>query len=421
MNSETPAAPQSPWKARLTSLAWAAAFLTFFAAVSAYIVQSKPPPKKAEARENVSAVRAAPARTAQTRPSVLLAGEVEARDYAVLTAPVEAEVLDIPFREGETFDKKSRLALLDLREQKFEIKTRETEVETAKLQIAALQNNKRADSERLSELENLLELAQRDYDRNVKLQTKNLVAQAQIDAAEQSVNQRRQEFIALQNKVRNYDLEERRLRQQLAAAEVALEKAKLAAERGELRAPFAGKIAKIHVSAGSRPARGAPVAEIFNPESARLRALVPNRYVPALQSKTDSRALLFANGKTLELPLTHVSPRAESGQGSVEAFFALPPNGWVLGATFELQLELPAETALELPFDSIYAESRIYRIDKDGRARGVECKRLGVSRKDGGVRALLRCPGIAEGERIIATQLPGLAEGAKVRVIGETQ
>ncbi|MBE8158227.1 MAG: HlyD family efflux transporter periplasmic adaptor subunit [Betaproteobacteria bacterium] len=419
MNSTPPSFPQTIWKTRLVSLAWAAAFLLFFSLVAGYIVQNKPPPPKAEVRENVSSVRAAAARLAKTRPSVLLAGEVEARDYAVLTSPVEAEVQSVALREGEDFAKGQRLARLDLREQLLEIESRKTAVETVKLQIATLKNNSEADTRRLAEIKNLLEIARREYARNITLQAKNLVAQTQIDGAEQSVNQRRQEFIGLQNQVNNYTLEERRLRQQLAAAGVALKQAELLAERGELRAPFAGKVVKVHASAGSRLSRGAPIMEIFNPESARLRARVPNRYVRML--KTDSRARLVANGKTLELPLTNISPQAESGQGSVEVFFALPPDGWVLGATFEVQLELPAETALELPFDSIYAESRVYRIDKDGRARGVECARLGVSRKNGEVLALLRCPGVAEGDRIIATQLPGLAEGAKVRVVGGVQ
>ena len=420
MDSATPP-PQTAWKTRLTSLAWAAAFLVFFALVAVAIVQNKPPPQKSEVRENVFSVRAAAARVAKTRPSVLLAGEVEARDYAVLAAPVEAEVLAVPFREGESFAKGARLARLDLREQRLQIRARETTVETANLEIAALGNNREADGRRLAEIQNLLKIARREYARNITLQAKNLATRAQIDETEKAVNQRRQEVIGLQNQVNNYELEERRLQQQLAAAKVALSQANLLAERGELRAPFAGKIAKVHASAGGTLLRGAPVVEIFNPESARLRALVPNRYIPALQDGTDARALLVSGGKTLELPLTNIAPRAESGQGSVEVFFALPPDGWVLGATFELQLELPAETALELPFDSIYAEARIYRIDEDDRARGAECTRLGVSRKNGGVRALLRCPGVAEGDRIIATQLPGLAEGAKVRVLGAAE
>ncbi|MGI9307341.1 MAG: efflux RND transporter periplasmic adaptor subunit [Gammaproteobacteria bacterium] len=416
-----PTTQWAAWKTRLFSFGLAAAFLAFFAAVAALIVQNKPPPQKAEARENIFAVRAAQARAADARPSVLLTGEVQARDYAVLAAPVEAEVLEIAAREGESFPQKRRLARLDLREQRLDIQSRETGVETAKLQIAALANNREADIQRLSQMKNLLDLARREYARNITLQAKNLVAQVQIDNAEQTVNQRRQEFIALQNQVDNYPLEERRMQQQLAAAEVALQQARLLAERGEMRAPFAGKVAKVHASVGGIPARGAAVIEIFNPDTLRLRALVPNRYIAALHGAA-ARAVLFSEGATLELPVANISPRTEAGQGSVEAFFALPPGGWILGATYEFQLELPpAKGALELPFDALYAESRIYLIGEDGRVQGAECERLGVSRQNGAARALVRCPGVAEGDNIVATQLPGLAEGAKVRILGGAQ
>ncbi|MGI9298445.1 MAG: efflux RND transporter periplasmic adaptor subunit [Gammaproteobacteria bacterium] len=395
--------------------------MIFFAVVAAVIVDGKPPPRESEAREPVFSVRAATAHIAPARPSVLLSGETEARDYAVLTAPAEAEVLSVAFREGETFAKNSRLVRMDLREQRLEAESRRAAAEGVRLQIAAQDTNREADKRRLAETRNLLELARRDYARNITLQAKNLVTRARIEDAERAVSQRRQELIALQNQVDNYPLEKRRLEQQLAAAEVALKQAELLIERGEMRAPFAGRVAKVAASAGTRAARGAPLMEIFNPASVRLRALVPSRYAHLLAGGGASRAVLEYDGGAHNLPLSNVSPRTEAGKGGVEAFFDLPPGDWVLGTTFEFQLQLPAAAgALELPFDAIYAESRIYTIDEDDRARGTECDRLGVSRGAGGVRALLRCPQIAEGDRIIATQLPGIAEGAKVRVLAAT-
>ena len=207
------------------------------------------------------------------------------------------------------------------------------------------------------------------------------------------------------------------MEQELAAAEVALKQAELLIERGEMRAPFAGRVAKVSASTGTRTTRGMPLLEIFNPASVRLRALVPNRYAGLLAADGGAQAVLEYDGEARALPLSNVAPQSESGRGGVEAFFDLPEGDWVLGATFEFQLQLPAAPALELPFDAVYAESRVYVIDSDNRARGAECARLGVSRGAEGIRALLRCPEVAEGARIVATQLPGIAEGAKVRVL----
>lgn len=409
----------SAWKTRAVSFVLAAGLLIFFAGIAAFIVKSKPEPKAAERRENVFAVRAHSATIGAVRPSAILTGAAQARDYAVLTTPVEAEVLNIVVREGDSFPAGRRLVQLDLREQVFQSQARQTAVETAKLRITALAQNRYADILRLAEMQNLVDLAENDYNRNITLQAKNLVTRTQIENAETAVSQRRSDLVALKNRVDNYPTDEKLLQQELAAAEVALAQANLLIERGEMRAPFAGKVSKVHASAGAVPARGSPLMEIFDPKSVRLRALVPNRHVQALQGG-DARAVLSTGAATLAL--ANVSPRAQAGQGSVEAFFELPPGDWVLGATFEFQLQLPAaKDALELPFDSLYGESQIYRIDEEERARGTRCERLGVSRKDIGIFALLRCPEVNEGDLIIATQRPGLAEGAKVRVIGGTE
>ena len=403
-------------KTRTISFLLAVAFLAFFGIVGKIIVSNKPPPQIAEQRENVFSVRATPAQIGATHPSVLLTGEAEARDYAILAAPVDAEILSIAAREGDTFAANQQLIRLDLRDQQLQARAQQTAVETVKLQIATLAKNRTADTLRLAEMQKLLALASRDYARNITLNTKNLVTQTQIESAEQSVRQRRQELIALQNQVDNYALEEQLLQQQLSAAEVALAQAQLIIERGEMRAPFAGKVAKIHTSIGASAVRGTQLLEIYNPNSVRLRTLVPNRYVAALRGAAQSQAILRDNG--ILLSLANISPRTKAGQGSVEAFFELPPGDWVLGATFEFQLQLPAVTAaVALPFDSIYSESRIYTIDGDNRARGVECERLGVSRQQNDIFALLRCPQITDGDLIIITQLPDLSDGAKVKII----
>ena len=163
----------------------------FFVVVAVVIVSGKPPPQKAEVREPVFSVLAATARIAPARPSVLLSGEAEARDYAVLTAPVEAEVLSVFFREGETFPARRRLVMLDLREEELQAESRRASAEVVRLQIAALEKNRAADEARLAETRNLLELARRDYARNITLQAKNLVTRARIEDAEQTVGQQR--------------------------------------------------------------------------------------------------------------------------------------------------------------------------------------------------------------------------------------
>ena len=414
----------------MISLLVAGAVLAIFIGIAVAIVAAKPKPGKAKVRETYFSVRTVKASIAPVRPSVLLVGEVEARDSAVLTAPIEAEVLNIPYREGRTFKKNARLMQLDLREQQLQAESQGTMVESTRLRLLALRRNRHSDKQRLHEMSRLLELAKNDYARNVTLHRQNLVARAQIESSEQALAQRRLDYVALQNQVANYDTEEQQLQQQMVAAEAALAQINLLIERGEMRAPFAGRVAKVYASTGARPIRGTPLLDIFNPHTARLRALVPNRYAPILlraqatknNAQHSVQALLLAEelDTAKDLALAHVSPRAESGQGGIEVFFTLPKGDWVLGATYEFELLLPPiPDALSLPIDSVYAQSRVYKVDADNRAQALQCERLGLSRQNGKTQALMRCPQASSGDSIIATQLPGLAEGSKVRIIAE--
>ena len=146
--SSSTTAHRSALKTRVLSLLLAVFFLAFFGVVAAIIVKSKPEPQQTEVRESVFAVRTVTAQITAARPSVLLVGEVEARDYTTLTAPVEAEVLAIAAREGEQVAKNARLLRLDLREQQLAAKSQRAAVENVRLQLSALQRNRAADGRR---------------------------------------------------------------------------------------------------------------------------------------------------------------------------------------------------------------------------------------------------------------------------------
>ena len=402
----------------IKSFLLALAFLLFFVIIGGIIIKQKPPPPPSVASEEVFSAQAITADVTAHRPSVLLVGEVQARDEALLTAPIETEVVKIIVREGDSFKRRQSLVNLDLREQQLQAQSQQALFKTTQLRIKALLRNQISDQKRLVESRQLLALAERDYQRNIDLQNKNLVTQGQVEKTEQTLLQQRANMLLLQNQVADYVTQKEVLEQELVQKQTALEQTKLLIERSRIRAPFVGRVSKVHTSVGARVARGAALIEIYNPQNARLRALIPNRHAPSLTSDIES-LLSVAPDKLLTLSVVRVSPRIEEKQGSVEVFFDLPPGDWILGATYEFQLQLPLlENTLALPFDSVYDGDKIYFIDKERRARGMACKRVGVARKqEQPARALLRCAGVVSGMPIIATQLPNLIEGAKVRVI----
>ena len=342
--------------------------------------------------------------------------------------------------------------------------TRQTNLDDVRVQLESLAADRQSDRKRLADINRLLTLAEDELARARGLSESGVVPKTQVEENERAVLNRRLERQAAEARVEKYDSDERLLRirerqlnenfhsetkrlrvrrrelnenfdsetkrlrvretQARAQAEqtrVDLERARIAYERAHIRAPFSGKVARVHVSAGSRVAPGAQLVEIFDPASVRLRAAVPNQYLPALRSGNDARARLRTDGETLTLSAFRIAPLTEPGRGASDVYFELPPREWVLGATREFEMELPPVAgAIAVPFDALYSDTRIYRIDGESRARGLDCERAGVSRDDDGEsRALMRCPGLQPGEMIVATRLPNLADGSKVEVVDE--
>ena len=378
--------------------------------------KKQPPPTKNA--EPVSLVRAHTVDIKPRKPLLFLIGDVEARDYAALTAPVEAPVLGLTAREGERFAKGRRLVTFDLREQELSVRTQETAIAGLRLQITALRRNRAADQNRLSEMKKLLALAESDYARNTDLFAKNVVTRARMETAEQALGQRRLDFVALENQVANYANEISRLEQQLAAARVQLEQVLLLIERGEMRAPFAGRVARVHTAVGARPNRGAPLLDIFDPARLRLRVALPQKHRAALGD--DLEVVLEENNRQMTLAFARLEPRVEPGDSSIDVFFRLPAGDWILGGVHDVVVRLPAEDGLlAMPPDAIYQDNFVYRIADDNRAYPIACQSVGIGRNHGKTVSLMRCPQLKNGERIVANQLPNLIGSALVSVVAE--
>ena len=451
------------------SLLFAVGFLVFFIVVAGGIISSKPETQPAQRREPVFSVRAVPAVPETRSPSVFLIGETESRDYAVLTAPLEIEVLSAPVREGDSVKRGARLVLLDLRDQDLDLKDRElqnellqadlrdiqvqinalsvnlqTNLEDIDIQLRSMEADRQSDQKRLEDMNRLLTLAEDDLVRTRSLKQRGVVPQTQVEQNERALLSSRLEHQAVQARVAKYDSDKRLLevrrrglneqfnsetqrlrvrdaqtRAQLEQTRLNLERTRVAYERAQVRAPFSGRVARVHASAGSRVARGAPLVEIFDPGSVRLRASVPNQYLPHLRGGGKTRARLQINGESVTLTSFRIAPLTEPGRGAADVYFDLPAREWVLGATHEFAMDLPpAENAVALPFDALYSDSKIYTIDAENRARGLDCQRVGVVREGGQALALMKCPGLKTGDMVVATRLPNLVEGAKIAVAG---
>ena len=88
------------------------------------------------------------------------------------------------------------------------------------------------------------------------------------------------------------------------------------------------------------------------------------------------------------------------------------------GELLSLSLQLPAESGVfAVPYQAIYGNSRIYRVDED-RLQAIDVVSVGQVRSHDRVRVLIRSEAIADGDHIAVTHLPNAVSGLKVQVRG---
>lgn len=381
-------------------------------------ISSRTPPKVEKRAEPTLSVRTLQLLRQTYRPALFLVGRVEAQDYATINAPIEADVTRIAVREGGYFKKNQQLLFIDKRELEYTAATQQAQLDELGAQVDSIARNRRADRRRLMEVARLLDLSRTDHERNTLLFEQKVLPLRQLEQSEQTLLARQSEYTAMQNQVADYDTQERRLQAQIAATQAQLQQTQLLAERAALRAPFAGRVARVHTAVGDRPGRGAPLLDIFDPSQLRLRVAIAQRYAAAIKSG-EVFAIVEEDAAQLTLAHAGIEPRVEAGNSSIDTFFALPEGDWVLGAVRDVVVELPPmEDVVAAPIDAIYNDKFIYRIGADSRAESVECERLGLVRGDGGqVRILVQCPALRDGDRIVADQLPNLLNGVLLKVI----
>lgn len=381
-------------------------------------ISLRTPPKIEKRAEPTVSVRTVNLRPQTHRPALFLIGKVEARDYATIFMPIEADVQKIAVREGDYFRRNEPLLKIDKRELDYTLAAEQAQLDELNAQLNSITRNRAADEQRLTEVKRLLELTQKDHERNQVLFEKKVLPLKQLEQSEQTLLTRQSDYITMQNQVADYDTQAQRLRAQLAATGARLEQTRLLQERARLRAPFDGRVVKVHTAVGARPARNSPLLEVFNPSELRLRVAIAQRYAGAVKAG-DLHAVIDNSGAPLTLSYAGIEPQVETGNSSIDTFFALPHGDWVLGSIYDVAVELPpVEQVVAVPVDAIYNDRFLYRADSDLRAEAVECELIGLVRSEArDVQALARCPELREEDRVVADQLPNLLSGVLLNIV----
>ncbi|MDD9856722.1 MAG: biotin/lipoyl-binding protein, partial [Gammaproteobacteria bacterium] len=354
-------------------------------------VTAKPPePLRPEVRMPAVSVRVAEKITAS--PTLRIFSRVEAPTLSVLTAAVEADVLEVAVLEGDAVQRGQALIVLDDVDAALELRQRRSELADIEAQLESDEIKLQSDRSALKTEQSLLALQHKAVERAAQLARSKAGSEAALDQARQDEERQRLAVIQRRQSIDDFPARRRQLQARRDRAEAALKRAERARGRTRVTAPFSGRITEVTVSEGERVNLGGQLLQLYDESRLELRAQVPSSYLPALQQalaagRTVTAAVLdherLGRGhEPIELVLHRLSARVAAGRGGIDAFFRAGDgdgNGGlpVPGATMEIHLRLPPlDNVVLLSPDSLYGNARIYLV-RDDKLQAKTVRRLG--------------------------------------------
>jgi multidrug efflux pump subunit AcrA (membrane-fusion protein) len=395
--------------------------LLIAAAVYFSLVNSKTERDKPALSEKIWQIEVITAQRQELSPSITLYGRIESPEQLKAAAPGGGIVDKVFVRNGARVEQGQQLVTMDRRDFAASLLQAEADLRDIDNQIAELKIQHQSNLASLGTERELLELADTEVQRLVKLKKQNLSADTQINSARSELGRRQ---LAVTSRELDVDSHPAKLQILLARrdrARAELDQARLAMTRSEVRAPFDAIISEVEVAAGDRVSLGQMLISLFPVNNLEIRAHLPINYIKSVQ-------LALANGQELHasvadredlgrFPVLRLAGEAEAT--GIDVYFAIGavPGQFRPGELLPLSLKLPLESGVfAVPYQAIYGNSRIYRVDDD-RLQAVDVRSIGQAKTaDDQILVLIRSDDIESGDLIAITHLPNAVSGLKVKV-----
>jgi HlyD family secretion protein len=241
--------------------------------------------------------------------------------YVYVSAEGAGRIVDRPASPGKAVAEGETLVRLDESEQGEAVVEAEARLAQAKAQLANLRSGKRPEEisvieAALREAETAFDLAEDDYQRQLILLEKGVIAQAAVDnakakrdAAEAKVEVTERELAVAKLPARPEEIEA--AERNVAAEQAALAQARIALDRRTLRAPASGMVEETFYEPGELVAAGQAVVSLLPEANRKIRFFLPE---PSL-SKVAVGALIAVSCDNceagLEAEVTFVATEAE--------------------------------------------------------------------------------------------------------------
>jgi multidrug efflux pump subunit AcrA (membrane-fusion protein) len=401
-------------------------FLVLLVSAAIYfsLVNSKTERPQPALTEKVWQVEVISADRQALAPTITLYGRIESPEQLKAAAPGGGIVQEVFVRNGARVRQGQPLVTLDRRDFEAELLQAEADLRDIDNQIAELKVRHEANQLSLATERNLLELAEAEVQRLVKLQQQNLSTDTALNSARSELGRQQLAVNSRALDVDSYPARLQILEARHDRGKAQLAQARLAMSRSEVRAPFDAIISEVSVAAGDRVSLGQMLISLFPLETLEIRAHLPINYIDSVQRAIARGEALDASvanrGDLGRFPLLRLAGEAEAT--GIDVYFAIDSIDAQLrpGELLPLNLRLPVESGVfAVPYQAIYGNSRIYVV-VDERLQAIDVTSVGQSRDaTGKVQVLIRSDAIGVGDQISVTHLPNAVSGLKVKIDGD--
>jgi RND family efflux transporter MFP subunit len=375
---------------------------------------SAPPSSNASAAERPEprAVRLATVTEMRMDRTIVVAGDLAAKEEAVLSMRVPGRLEVVAVDLGSAVAAGQAIARLDATEYKLRVAQSDAALRQARARLGLTGDGDDAvDPQQVGivrETRAVLEEAQLTLGRVRTFVERGLAARADLDAAEATFKVAQSRYQDALEEVRNRQavLSQRRSELELAREQLSA---------SVLQAPFAGQILARPAAPGQYVAAGTPIATLVRLDPLRLRVEVPERAAPAVKQGQTVRITVEGEGGTYTGVVVRLSPAISSDNRTllVEAEIPNDPPRLRPGAFARAQIVVePDARVLVIPSESVVSFAGVDKVFMVEEERAVE-RRIRLGRREGKFVEVEE--GLARGAAVIAQ--PGtVVAGESVRI-----
>ncbi|MCU0725273.1 MAG: efflux RND transporter periplasmic adaptor subunit [Planctomycetes bacterium] len=410
--------PRGP-KARIVASVVLVLFLLAagFAGFRLFASMKKKPEQGATARPR-TVVRTEVAARTDFRERIRAFGRARPLRAAEVSAEVTGTVLWIsPMLEaGETVDAGVELVRIDRRDFEQAEAAAEARRKQAVAAVSRLEGDATSLGRRLAIARADLDVARRELTRVGGLVTGGVLTKSDLDRQQLSASLKEQEVLTLESQEASTRQELVRAAAEVQAAAAALARASLDLSRTVVASPWAGRIEARRVNAGVRVAPGTVLFAMVDLARVEVPLAIPasqhGEVRPGSVVELDS-----GGGRLRGLTVVRVSPVVDPADRTFWAYVVVTgnpgANPLAPGAFVTADVEGTLHAGVIAVPRIALVSGKLYLAEPDGTGEAV------VRERQPGVRRLLPevaliDEGLAEGERIIVTNLEQIADGSRV-------